>query len=151
MGSPKRKRMWSSSSSSKKPKRKSSSSSSRGVSSSSEKLFTDLSDHDDPSIIGLEGVALLCEKVGIDCESDIRSLVLLWKLGSKEKPGQITREEFLSGCSELQVNSYANLKKLIPSLDTGFMDREDFKEFYKVIYRIIDDTIIIRSIDVVDY
>jgi len=147
MASPKRKRMWSSSSSSKKSKRKSSSSSRGGSSSSSsslngvthetatEMLFTELADEDDPSVIGLEGVASLCEKVDLDCESDIRVLVLLWKMGSKEKPGQITKEEFLSGCSQLQVDSFVKFKKLIPSLDTGFMDQDEFKDFYKFCFQ----------------
>ena len=124
MASPKRKRMWSSSSSSKKSKKKSSSSSRGGSSSSSsslngvthesatEKIFAELADEEDPSVIGLEGVASLCEKLDLDCESDIRVLVLLWKMGSKEKSGQITKEEFLSGCSQLQVDSFAKFKKL---------------------------------------
>ena len=137
MASPaKRKRMWSSSTSSSTKKTKRKSSSSKGDcethETATEKLFTELADEDDPTVIGLEGVASLCEKLDLDCESDVRVLVLLWKLGSKEKPGQITKEEFESGCSELQVDSYTKFKKLIPSLDIGFLDRDEFKDFYKV-------------------
>jgi len=140
MASPaKRKRMWSSSTSSSTKKTKRKSSSSKGEcethETAAEKLFTELADEDDPTVIGLEGVASLCEKLDLDCESDVRVLVLLWKLGSKEKPGQITKEEFESGCSELQVDSYTKFKKLIPSLDIGFLDRDEFKDFYKFCFQ----------------
>lgn len=129
----KQKRMWTSSSSSKKSKKKKPPS--LLSETATEKLFIELCDEEDPSVIGLEGVASLCEKIDLDCETDIRVLVMLYKLGSREKPGQITKEEFLSGCSDLQVDSISKFKKLLPSLDTGFMDQDEFKEFYKFCFQ----------------
>jgi hypothetical protein len=131
--------MWNSSSSSKKSKRKSGgggtapSSSSSGFNEAAlEGLFGEIADEDDPTVAGMDGIVKLCEKVDLDPLEDVRALVLLWKIGSREKPGQISREEFLSGCRRLNVDSTAKLQALIPSLDMGFMDEADFKEFYKV-------------------
>lgn len=129
--------MWNSSSSSKKSKRKSqgtSSSSSLSVinDTAAEKIFLEIADEDDPTVAGMEGIVKLCEQVDLDPLEDIRVLVLLWKMGSKEKPGQISKEEFLSGCQRLQIDSISKLQALIPSLDTGFLDEVEFKDFYKV-------------------
>lgn len=127
--------MWNSSSSSKKSKRKSQgSASSSGAASdaAAENLFAGIADEDDPTVAGMDGIVKLCEQVNLDPLEDVRVLVLLWKLGSKAKPGEISKEEFLSGCNRLQVDSIAKIQALIPSLDTGFMDEVDFKEFYKV-------------------
>lgn len=97
-----------------------------------EKLFDEIADEDDPMVAGMEGISTLCEKLGIDPLEDIRILVLLWKLGSKEKPAQISKEEWMSGCQKLQVDSVEKVKALLPSLDTGFLDRSEFRDFYKV-------------------
>jgi len=129
--------MWGSSgSSSKKMKRKSSSKTSSSFDeTATEKLFSELADEEDPTVIEMDGIAKLCENIGLDPESDIRILVLLWKLGSKEKPAQITKDEFMSGCYELQVDSVEKFKMLLPSLDTGFLDQDEFKSFYKFCFQ----------------
>ena len=133
MVSPKRKRMWgSSSNSSKKSKRKSSSKSSSFDETATENLFAELANDEDPTVIEMDGIAKLCEKLDLDPETDIRILVLLWKLGSRDKPAQITKDEFMNGCYELQVDSIEKFKALLPSLDTGFLDQDEFKSFYKV-------------------
>lgn len=62
----------------------------------------------------------------------MRILVLLHKLGAEEKPSQISREEWTKGCEKLQCDSIAKLKELLPSLDTGFMVDDEFRNFYKV-------------------
>jgi hypothetical protein len=126
--------MWNSSSSSKKTKRKSGTSSSSGGfnETAAENFFAGIADEDDPTVAGMDGIVKLCEQMDLDPLEDIRVLVLLWKMGSKAKPGEITKEEFLSGCNRLQVDSIDKLQALVPSLDTGFLDEVDFKEFYKV-------------------
>eukprot|EP00536_Pseudo-nitzschia_multiseries_P008340 jgi/Psemu1/287723/fgenesh1_pg.210_\ len=83
----------------------------------------------------MDGIVKMCEQLDIDPESDVRILVLLWKLGSKEKPGQITKEEFMGGCSDIAVDSMEKLKGLLPSLDTGFLDHDEFKDFYKFCFQ----------------
>jgi len=95
-------------------------------------LFEEIADDEDPSVAGMEGISKLCDKLDIDPLEDIRILVLLWKLGSQEKPAQISREEWISGCHTLQTDSINKFKELLPSLDIGFLDQTDFRDFYKV-------------------
>jgi hypothetical protein len=99
---------------------------------SAEKLFQEIADEDDPTVAGMEGISGLCDHLELDALEDIRILVLLWKLGSKEKPAQITKEEWMAGCNKLQVDTMEKFKELLPSLDTGFLDQMEFKDFYKV-------------------
>ncbi len=132
-GKAKRGRMWNSSSIAKKSKRKSSFGGGSGINeAAAEKIFAEMADEDDPTVAGMDGIVKLCEHLDLDPFEDIRVLVLLWKLGSKEKPAQISKEEFLSGCCTLQVDSIEKFQALLPSLDTGFLDEAEFKEFYKV-------------------
>lgn len=100
--------------------------------SAAAKMFQEIAEENDPSVAGMEGICNLCEKLDLNAEEDIRVLVLLWKLGSKEKPAQISKEEWMSGCNKLQVDSIDKFQSILPSLDTGFLDRNEFKEFYKV-------------------
>lgn len=95
-------------------------------------LFAEIADDDDPSVASMEGISKLCEKLGIDPLEDIRILVLLWKLGSKEKPAQISKDEWMSGCQTLHVDSIDGFIELLPSLELGFLDQTDFRDFYKV-------------------
>ena len=120
-------------SSGKKSKKKSSSTASSGVDEGKvEKLFAQFAEEDDPEAMGMDGIVKLCEHLDLDPFEDIRVLVLLWKLGSKEKPAQISKEEFITGCYKLHTDSIEKFQALIPSLDTGFLDQDEFKDFYKV-------------------
>lgn len=65
----------------------------------------------------------------------MRILVLLWKMGANEKPAQISKQEWMQGCAKLSVDSVAKFQGLLPSLDTGFLDQTDFKEFYKFCFQ----------------
>lgn len=78
------------------------------------------------------GIYKFAEKIDIDPAEDIRILVLLHKMGANEKPGQITRDEWKKGCEKLEADSIEKFKALLPSLDTGFMVDNEFREFYKV-------------------
>ena len=40
--------------------------------------------------------------------------------------------QWIKGCAKLNVDSIAKFNKIVlPTLDTGFMDRSEFKDFYK--------------------
>ena len=78
------------------------------------------------------GISILSEHLGIDPLEDIRILILLFKLGANSKPAQISRSEWTSGCEKLQADSIDKLKMLLPSLDLGFMERGEFRDFHKV-------------------
>lgn len=111
---------------------------------------------EDATVIDLEGIATLCEGLALDPEADIRVLLLIWKFqccpgphdaddddaatqrgnggdGGGGVPGQISQQEFLRGCSRFQIYSLHTMQtRFLPSLDTGFLDRHEFKGFYKV-------------------
>lgn len=100
-----------------------------------QKMFADISDEDDSQVAGMEGISKLCDDLGIDPLEDIRILVLLWKLGANAKPAQINKLEWKQGCEKLQVDSVEKFSKMLPSLDIGFLDRTEFKDFYKFCFQ----------------
>ena len=99
----------------------------------------------------------------MDPETDVRVLVLAWKLKSEEKPGEIKKSEFRAGyvhfypkylrlskwhcgdsheptsayilllsMQEMRCESVEELKtRALPSLDLGFMEHKEFREFYR--------------------
>ena len=81
------------------------------------------------------GISKLCEELDIDPLEDMRILVLLWKMGANEKPAQISKHEWMQGCQTLQVDSIEKFKSILPSLDTGFLEASEFKEFYKFCFQ----------------
>ena len=38
----------------------------------------------------------------------------------------------MAGCNKHQLDSIDKFTSFLPALDTGFMEREEFKDFYKV-------------------
>ena len=95
-----------------------------------EKLWLEIAD--EGTVASMEGISVLCEKLDLDPLEDIRVLVLLWKLEATSKPAQITKDEWMKGCERLQVDSVEKFQDLLPSLELGFLDNDDFKDFYKV-------------------
>jgi Cullin binding len=93
----------------------------------------------------------------IDPLEDIRVLVLLWKMGANEKPAQISKQEWMQGCAKLQVDSVAKFEILLPSLDIGFLDQTEFKDFYKFCfqfnrqgtYRTLDKELVVALVKMV--
>jgi hypothetical protein len=81
------------------------------------------------------GISKLCDQLEIDPLEDIRVLVLLWKMGANEKPAQISKQEWMQGCQKLQVDSIDKFQKMLPGLDTGFLDQSEFKDFYKFCFQ----------------
>lgn len=82
-------------------------------------------------------ISLLGEKLGVDAESDIRILVLLWKCNA-QKPGVLSKEEWLTACKDgtLNVqNKWDSLKEQVPALDVGFLAGNEFKDFYKFCFQ----------------
>lgn len=113
-----------------------SSSSSSGINEGkAEKIFEELCDDDDPGAAGMEGICKLCEQLDLDPLEDVRVLVMLWKLGANKKPAEIQREEWMAGCRRLGLDSIEKFRKFIPALDTGFLDREEFGDFYKFCFQ----------------
>ena len=89
-------------------------------------LFTSIADEDDQDSASMEGIAKFADMLSIDASSDIRVLVLLWKLGARQ-PGQISRQEFISGFTTLGLADLKALQAYVPALDPGFLDRTEFR------------------------
>ena len=124
----------------KKAKPESEPSSSSSVSSSNnagslatpEEIYDRFADPErDNEAITLEGISNICELVGLDAGTDIRALFMCWKLGSKEKPGEFTRDEFVGGMNRLGTQSIDDLKKKLPLFDPGFLDGDEYKDFFR--------------------
>lgn len=79
------------------------------------------------------GICKLGEKLGMDDPTeDIRILVLLWKMMIRDKPSQMSFTEWMAGCTYLEVDSWEKFRTtIIPTLDTGFLETSEFKDFYK--------------------
>ena len=92
-----------------------------------EALFDTLVDPEDPDLLAMDGIGKLCEQLGLDPSTDVRVLVLLWKLGAISKPGYITKQEFMQGFQNLKAGSVKKLSSLLPSFDPGFLDRAEFR------------------------
>ena len=75
----------------------------------------------------MEGIGNLCEQLGIDASSDVRALVLMWKLGANSKPGCIRKEEFMNGMRNICKTNLEELKSYLPGLDTGFLEQQEFR------------------------
>mmetsp|Transcript_27525 Transcript_27525/g.39428 ORF Transcript_27525/g.39428 Transcript_27525/m.39428 type:complete len:265 (-) Transcript_27525:142-936(-) len=99
------------------------------------KLFEEICDEDDPNVAGMEGICKLCEQLNLDPLEDIRVLVLLYKLGANKKPAEISKEEWMTGCNKHRLDSIDKFTNFLPALDTGFMERDEFKEFYKFCFQ----------------
>jgi len=95
-------------------------------------MFDEIADEDDKSVATMEGICQLCEKhLEIDPMEDVRILVLVWKLGARNKPGQVAREEWADGCRKLDIDSMIKLKEYLPQLETGFLEQAEFRDFFK--------------------
>ena len=90
-------------------------------------FFDSLAESDDPDIIDMEGIGKLCTQLNIDPNTDVRILVLMWKLGAVSKPGCITREECMKGLKKLNRSNAYGISVILPSLDPGFLDRNEFR------------------------
>lgn len=121
---------------SRKPLKKSKSGTSSGFDEAAvTTLAESLLDEDDPELISMEGISMLSEQLEINPESDVRLLVLLWKLGASSKPGAITKTEFIEGMKTIRKNSVSDLKSHLATLDPGFLERPEFREFYKFVFQ----------------
>lgn len=55
--------------------------------------------------------------------------------GTEDKsfqPGHFSKEQFQNGCNKLNIQTELSLSLLLPTLDTGFLDKTEFRDFFKV-------------------
>lgn len=101
-------------------------------------LFTSLADEDDCDFMSMDGIEKLCEKLKIDPSTDVRLLVLLWKMKAIAKPGSVSRKEFTEGMmTVLKKDTLEAVKGDLSSLDPGFIEggsNSPFADFYKFVF-----------------
>lgn len=73
----------------------------------------------------------------MDPASDVAVLVLAWKCRTKEM-GTITKEEFVRGLEDLQVDSLAGLKRKTADMRAMVADPRElnYKDFYRFVFDI---------------
>ena len=99
-------------------------------------LFNSLADEDDPECINMDGIGNFCEMLEMDPSTDVRLLVLLWKMAAISKPGMVTRKEFTTGMlTTFKKDSAEGLKSILSTLDPGFLERGPFREFYRYVFQ----------------
>lgn len=85
--------------------------------------------------VDMSGICQLGEDIGVDAATDVSILVLCWKLGAKAKPGHVMEAEWAEGMERLGADSTDKLKEQLPSFDLGFMEGDEFREFYKFAFQ----------------
>eukprot|EP00953_Heterococcus_sp_UTEX-ZZ885_P032799 17111-Heterococcus_DN1.PRE.2 len=99
-----------------------------------EALFKLYEDPENPGFIDENGIGKLGQDLGLDPQTDVAILVLVWKLGAKT-PGTISKEEFVSGMGKLSCDSIETLKAQLASFDPGFMIHSTFRDFYRWVFQ----------------
>ena len=97
-------------------------------------LFLKYASLSDPTSLEMEGLASLFDEVGLD-PGDVRCLVFLWRLGAESKPGRVSQTEWSAGTRRVGAESLPSLRLLLPSLDPGFMDHDEFRTFFKFAFQ----------------
>ena len=100
-----------------------------------ESLFNSFADVEDPDIISMDGIQHIGEQLDIDPSSDVKILVICWKLGAVSKPGCITRTEFLKAMESMNFNSISAIKDALPTFDPGFLEDREFREFFRFVFQ----------------
>lgn len=98
-------------------------------------LFDRFRDPEDVDSMTMEGIAALAGELGLDPETDVRVLVLAWKLKAAAKPGEIARSEFQEGMQAFGVDTIEGLQQQLPTLDPGFLEQREFREFYRFCFQ----------------
>lgn len=98
-------------------------------------VFEKFADPEDLDVMNMEGIAALATECGLDPETDVRVLVMAWKLKSKAKPGEIRKEEFQAGMTSMGCDSVEALKAQLPTMDPGFMEHREFRDFYRFCFQ----------------
>ncbi len=90
--------------------------------------------------IDLDGIERLAVHVGIaEGMNDQRTQVLAFKLGActedPNTPCIIKRSEFRKACNTMRKCTIPQLRDIVPSLDPGFMDENEFKDYFKFCHK----------------
>ncbi|KAL0241040.1 hypothetical protein GEMRC1_006276 [Eukaryota sp. GEM-RC1] len=98
----------------------------------------------DTDIITFEGFSRLSSDVGLPMD-DIRWLIFLWK-GDASQMGEITQEEFLTGCKALGAYNFPHLQQKLADCNNIIANRRSFSDFYKWLFGYLKESPDHRSI-----
>lgn len=93
-----------------------------------ENLYLRYRDPNEPEKITAEGVMKFLDDLNLSPESKL-VLIIAWKFKAAAQC-EFTKEEFMSGMTELGSDSIEKLKTRLPSLEAELRDGFKFKDFY---------------------
>ncbi|KAG0368584.1 hypothetical protein BGZ54_001611 [Gamsiella multidivaricata] len=92
----------------------------------------------DTDQIGPNGIAKLCEDIGVSLEA-VDMLVLAYHLEADTMP-IFTKDEWAKGMKKLEIDSTEKLKAAMPGLVAKLRDPQQFKEFYRYVFMFAKDS-----------
>lgn len=106
---------------------------SRDVSESKILTLFELYRDADEDVILAEGIEKFCSDLQVNPDEFI-VLVIAWKFNA-ETMCKFTKEEFVSGCKGLKVDSIKGIQSKFTDLLSEVKNKQSFKEFYKWTYK----------------
>ena len=95
-------------------------------------LFEPYKDPEEDSILA-DGIENMCNDLEVRPE-EFRVLVLAWKFEA-ETMCRFTRNEFVTGCRKLRVDSMKGIQLKFPEMLQEIENKQNFKEFYRWTYK----------------
>lgn len=95
-------------------------------------MFEQYRDAEEDAILA-EGIEKFCSDLQVNPD-DFVVLVLAWKLNA-ETMCKFTKEEFVSGCKALKVDSIKGIQSKFNDLLNEVKNKQSFKEFYRWTYK----------------
>ncbi|KAI6653278.1 DCN1-like protein 3 [Oopsacas minuta] len=92
-----------------------------------ESFFLTYKDSDSDQIMA-GGVERFCNDLKVD-PTDFIVLAIAWKFNA-DQMCMFTREQFITGCSELNVHNIKEFRKMLPTLKSETSDKSNFKKLY---------------------
>ena len=95
---------------------------------------SDPSDSEEASPLGPERLGALIESLGVNPETDVEALVVLYKCGARSMY-ELTREEFVRGMMAMGASSVPELKERLPRVAREVLSTSaEFRPFYQFVF-----------------
>jgi len=94
-----------------------------------DQVYNRYRDPSDPDKIGMDGVIKFLQDLQLD-PSSRTVLIVAWKFKAATQC-EFSREEFVSGMTELGCDTIEKLKSKLPQIEMEILDATKFKEFYQ--------------------
>ncbi|XP_043989060.1 DCN1-like protein 1 [Gambusia affinis] len=94
-----------------------------------EQLFNRYREPHDHNKIGVDGIQLFCDDLGLNPAS-ISVLLIAWKFRAATQC-EFSKQEFMDGMTELECDCTEKLKSQLPKVEEELKDQGKFKGFYQ--------------------